>query len=275
MRSLVEKARLFRDLHHAQSAFLIPNPWDIGTARLLAHLGFHAVATTSSGCATSLGLADGEVPREAMMSHISALASSVDIPLSADLLNGFGDAPEVAAETILLASQAGAAGGSIEDATGKEAEPIYGTEFAAERIRAAAETARRCGFLLTARAENYLHKRPDLRDTIKRLQAYQEAGADVLYAPGVRDPEEIREIVRSVNRPVNVLAGMPGMTLDLAALSALGVKRVSVGGALARVAFGAFLLAAREMQTAGTFRFVDSAVNSQELSKLLRPDSLI
>jgi 2-methylisocitrate lyase-like PEP mutase family enzyme len=273
MRPLVEKARLFRDLHHGPSAFLIPNPWDIGTARLLARLGFAAVATTSGGCAASLGVTDGAVTREAMMAHISALASAVDIPLSADLLNGFGDAPEIAAESIRLASQAGAVGGSIEDASGNEAEPIYAIDFAAARIRAAAEIAHRQDFLLTARAENYLYKRPHLKDTIQRLQAYQEAGADVLYAPGVHDPEEIRELVRSVDRPVNVLAGMPGMTLDLAALSALGVKRVSVGSALTRAAFGAFLEASREMLSTGTFRFVDSAVSSQELSRLLSPES--
>ncbi|MGC2403705.1 MAG: isocitrate lyase/phosphoenolpyruvate mutase family protein, partial [Acidobacteriaceae bacterium] len=259
-------ARLFRDLHHGDRAFLIPNPWDIGTARLLENLGFPALATTSSGYAFSVGRCDGGVPRDAMIAHVSAIASSVDVPVSADLMNGFGDAPEIAAETIFLASQAGAAGGSIEDASGRDSEPIYEKAFAADRVRAAAEAARRSEFVVTARAENYLNGRPDLKDTIERLQAYQEAGADVLYAPGLRSPEEIREVIRSVDRPVNVIAGFPGMTLGLAELSALGVKRVSVGSALARFALGAFLRAAREMQSQGTFQFADSAISSRELN---------
>lgn len=271
MQSLLEKAHFFRNLHHRDHAFIIPNPWDLGTARLLVNLGFHALATTSGGYASSLGQRDGAVPRDTMIAHISAIASAVGVPVSADLLNGFGDAPETAAETILLAAQAGAVGGSIEDATGRKEDPIYEKAFAAERVRAAAEAAHHREFLLTARAENYLYGRPDLRDTVERLQAYQEAGADVLYAPGLRNPEEIREVVRSVDRPVNVLAGMPGMALDLAALSALGVKRVSVGSALFRFALGAFLHAAREMQSHGTFRFADSAIGSAELTAQFEP----
>jgi 2-methylisocitrate lyase-like PEP mutase family enzyme len=271
MPSPLDKARLFRKLHHGDQAFLIPNPWDIGTARLLKNLGFQALATTSGGYAFSVGRRDGEVPRDAMIAHVSAIASSVDVPVSADLMNGFGDPPETGAETILLASQAGAVGGSIEDATGRDANPIYEKAFAADRVRAAAESARRSEFVLTARAENYLNGRPDLKDTIERLQAYQEAGADVLYAPGLRTSEEIREVIRSVDRPVNVLVGLPGMTLGLAELSALGVKRISVGSALARFALGAFLQAAREMQSEGTFRFAESAASSKELNAQFAP----
>jgi len=266
MQSRLEKTHTFYNLHHRDHAFIIPNPWDAGTARLLVNLGFQALATTSGGYAFSLGKRDGAVDRDVMIAHVSAIASSVDVPVSADLLNGFGDAPKTAAQTIELAAEAGAAGGSIEDATGRDDEPIYERAFAAERVRAAADAARRHRFVLTARAENYLYRRTDLKDTIARLQAYQEAGADVLYAPGLRTAEEIREVVRSVDRPVNVLAGLPGMNLDLATLSSLGVKRVSVGSALARTALAAFINGANEMRSHGTFRFADSAVPSAELN---------
>lgn len=268
MRSQFQKGRLFRELHLGDGAFVIPNPWDIGTARLLADLEFQALATTSAGFAFSLGQRDGAVERDAMIAHISAIASAVEIPVSADLQNGFGDAPEAAAETIRLAGQAGAVGGSIEDATGREDEPIYEKECAADRIRAAAEAAHGLSypFLLTARAENHLYGRTNLRDTIERLQAYQEAGADVLYAPGLRTREDIQELARSVDRPVNVL--IPGSDFDLTALSRLGIKRVSVGSALSRVALGAFLTAAREMRSQGTFRFADSAIGYADLNNL-------
>jgi 2-methylisocitrate lyase-like PEP mutase family enzyme len=268
MPSLSEKGHSFRELHYGDGAFIIPNPWDIGTARLLVNLGFQALATTSAGYAFSVGRPDGAVERDTMIAHISAIASAVDVPLSADLQNGFGDAPQAVAECIRMAGQAGAVGGSIEDATGSEDKPIYDKEYAAERIRAAAETAHGLShpFLLTARAENHLYGRPDLKDTIERLQAYQDAGADVLYAPGLRTREEIRELVRSVDRPVNVLMGMAGVDLDLAELSGLGVKRISVGSALSRVVLGAFLHAAREMCSQGTFRFADSAIGSAELN---------
>jgi 2-methylisocitrate lyase-like PEP mutase family enzyme len=275
MQTLVEKGRFFRELHSGDGAFIIPNPWDVGSARILVSLGFQALATTSAGFAFSVGRRDGEVDRDAMIAHVSAIASATDAPVSADLQNGFGDAPEDAAQCISLAGQAGAVGGSIEDATGREDEPVYGKEFAADRVRAAVEAARGLDFpfTLTARAENYLYDRFDLKDTIERLQAYQDAGADVLYAPGLRTREDIQEVVRSVDRPVNVLMGLVGMDLDLAELSRLGVKRVSVGGALSRVALGAFLRAAREMCAEGTFRFVDSAVGSAELHALFDPES--
>jgi 2-methylisocitrate lyase-like PEP mutase family enzyme len=263
-----EKGEIFRALHQRAGAFIIPNPWDIGSARMLAHLGFEALATTSAGAAFSIGRPDYGVGREAMIGHVSVLASATELPLSADLENGFSDTPEGAAETIRLAAAAGVVGESIEDATGRPEQPIYEPGLAAERVRAAAESARGLGFpfTLTARAENYLHGRRDLKDTIARLQAYQEAGADVLYAPGLTSKEEIATLVRSVDRPVNVLTGIAGIALNLADLEAIGVKRVSVGGALARVAYGSLLRAAREMREEGTFGFVEKAADSREIT---------
>jgi 2-methylisocitrate lyase-like PEP mutase family enzyme len=260
----LEKGQAFRALHERQGAFIIPNPWDIGTARILAHLGFEALATTSAGYACSVGQRDYTVGREAVIAHVSVLASATDLPVSADLENGFADAPAMVAESISLTAAAGVVGGSIEDATGRAEHPIYEQAFAAERVRAAAESARALGFpfTLTARAENYLHGRRDLRDTIKRLQAYQEAGADVLYAPGITSEDDISALVGSVDRPVNVLMGLPGVSLNLAALSAMGVRRVSVGSGLARAAFSAFLRAAREMREHGTFTFAEEAAAS-------------
>ena len=259
-------------MHERSSAFLIPNPWDAGTARLLAALGFEALATTSAGYALSIGKLDGAVGREAMIAHVTAIAAATELPLNADLENGFGDAPEYAAETIRLAASAGAAGGSIEDSTGRSEDPIYALEYAAERVRASVEAARDLPvpFMLTARAENFVTGRPDLRDTIQRLQAYQEAGADVLYAPGLTRKEDIADVLSSVDRPVNVLAGLKGFSLTHAELSQMGVKRISVGGSLARAALGAFLNAAHEMQEHGTFAFADKAVSYRELSELLK-----
>jgi 2-methylisocitrate lyase-like PEP mutase family enzyme len=267
-----EKAKAFRALHERDQAFIIPNPWDVGTARLLAHLGFEALATTSAGYAFSAGQRDNTITCDEMMRHLSAIASATDLPVSADLENGFGDTPEIAAETIWLAAAAGVVGGSIEDATGRADHPIYEKEHAVERVRAAAEAARALPFTftLTGRAENYLYGRPDLRDTIGRLQAYQEAGADVLYAPGLTTKDEIAAVISSVNRPVNVVMGLQGVHLSLAELSAIGVKRVSVGRALSRAALGAFLRAAREMQKHGTFAFAEQAVSYRDLSAMFR-----
>jgi 2-methylisocitrate lyase-like PEP mutase family enzyme len=258
-----EKGRAFRALHGRDDAFIIPNPWDVGTARLLAQLGFEALATTSAGYAFSGGQRDRTIDRPETMAHVSALASATDLPVSADLENGFGDAPEIVAETIRLAAAAGLVGGSIEDATGRSDHPIYEKEHAVERVRAAAEVvcALPFAFTLTARAENYLVGKPNLRDTIKRLQAYQEAGADVLYAPGLSSKDDIAAVVSSVNRPVNVVMGLQGVQLSLAELSAIGVRRVSVGSALSRAALGAFLRAAREMREHGTFAFAEEAVS--------------
>ena len=267
-----EKGEAFRALHERAGAFIIPNPWDIGTARMLEQLGFEALATTSAGYAFSIGKLDGEVGREAMLAQVAEIAAATDLPVSADLENGFGDEPEAVAETIRLASAAGLAGGSIEDATGRTEAPVYEMSFAVERVHAAAEAARSLpfSFTLTARAENFIVGRPDLGDTISRLQAYQEAGADVLYAPGLASTEDIAAVVSAVDRPVNVLAARPDVRLSLEELSELGVKRISVGGALSRVALGAFLRAAREMRESGTFTFADEAASSGDIAELLR-----
>lgn len=272
MLTQLEKAKAFRRLHEGGAAFIIPNPWDVGTARLLAHLGFEALATTSGGYAFSVGQRDNTVDRDSVIAHVVAISSATELPVSADLENGFGDSPEAAAETIRLAAGAGAVGGSIEDATERTDNPIYEKEHAAERVRAAAEAARSLPFpfALTGRSENYLHGRPDLKDTISRLQAYQEAGAHVLYAPGLTSKDDIATVVRSVDRPVNALMGLPGVQLSLAELSAIGVKRVSVGSSLCRAAVSAFLRAAREMRTNGTFTFAAEAASSREISEMLR-----
>jgi 2-methylisocitrate lyase-like PEP mutase family enzyme len=273
MADQADKGRTFRALHERNRAFIIPNPWDPGTARLLARRGFEALATTSAGFAFSAGRRDNTVGRDQMIAHVEAIASATDLPVSADLENGYGDDAGAVAETIRRAAAAGAAGGSIEDATGRRDRPIYELAHAVERIAAAAEVARGLGttFTLTARAENFLVGRPDLADTIERLQAYQTAGADVLYAPGLTSPDDIAAVVRSLDRPVNVLAGLAGATLSLADLLALGVRRVSVGSLLSRVALGAFLRAATEMRAHGTFSFSDEAVPYADLNEMFGP----
>lgn len=267
-----EKAERFQALHRGAGAFIIPNPWDRGTARLLAHLGFEALATTSAGYAFSAGHPDNAVSREAMLAHVGSIAAATPLPVSADLEHGYGDAAATVAETIRFAAGVGAVGGSIEDSTGRPEQPLYDIGQAAERIRAAAEAARKLPFpfTLTARAENYLVGRPHLKDTLRRLQAYQEAGADVLYAPGLASREDIAAVVSSVDRPVNVVMGLQGVRLGLAELSALGVRRISVGSALARAAFGAFLRAAEEMRTQGSFGFADEAAPYRDLNSLFR-----
>jgi 2-methylisocitrate lyase-like PEP mutase family enzyme len=264
MATQLEKGAAFYALHGRASAFLIPNPWDIGTARVLAQLGFEALATTSAGFAFSIGKRDGVPGRNEVLAHVAAMVAATDLPVSADLENGFGDAPEDAAETIRLAAATGLVGGSIEDSSRRADYAPYEIAHAADRIRAAAEVVRGLPFrfTLTARAENYIVGRPDLGDTIRRLQAYLEAGADVLYAPGLTSKEEIAAVVRSVDRPVNVLGGMGTAPLSLAELSELGVKRVSIGSGLARAAAAAFLRAARELRERGTFAFAADAVSS-------------
>lgn len=273
MRTQAEKAAALRALHAREGAFIIPNPWDPGTARLLARLGFEALATTSAGFAFSIGHRDNTVGRERMIDHVGAIAAAVDLPVSADLENGYGDRPEDVARSFREAAARGVVAASVEDSTGREAEPLYERALAVERVRGAVAAARAMAFpfVVTARAENFLVGRADLKDTIERLQAYQEAGADVLYAPGVPSKDDIATLVRAVDRPVNVLMSGGEPRLTLAELAELGVKRVSVGGALTRVALGAFLSAAREMRERGTFAGLANAVSFRELSEMFEP----
>jgi 2-methylisocitrate lyase-like PEP mutase family enzyme len=273
MKTQAEKAEVFRALHARPQAFIIPNPWDVGTARMLAKLGFEALATTSAGFAFSSGVLDNQVGRENMLAHVAEIAAATDLPVSADLENGFGDDPKTVAETIRLAAAAGIVGGSIEDSLDRPGEKAYGIQLAADRVRAAVEAKRALPFpfTLTARAENYLVGIPDLDDTIRRLQAYQEAGADVLYAPCITTRAEIKAIVSSVDRPVNFLMGTQPQRFTLAELSEMGVRRVSVGSALSMAALGAFLRAAREMRETGTFTYTAEAAGFKEIGDLLKP----
>jgi 2-methylisocitrate lyase-like PEP mutase family enzyme len=266
----MSKGAAFRALHEREGAFIIPNPWDAGTARILASLGFEALATTSAGMAFALGLPDGAVSPRDVLAHCRALGAATDLPISADLEQGFGDSPESAAETIRAAAETGLAGGSIEDFTGVDRDPIYPFDLAVARVRAAAEASRALpdDFVLTARCENLIRGRDDLDDTIRRLQAYGEAGADVLYAPGLRDLETVRTVCAAVGKPVNVLA-WPSAGFTLADLAEAGAKRISVGALLSRVALGAFAAAAREMAGQGSFDFAASAMSSAEIERLL------
>ncbi|WP_455275307.1 isocitrate lyase/PEP mutase family protein [Ralstonia thomasii] len=273
MPTQIEKAHAFRTLHERSGTFVIPNPWDRGSARLLAAMGFEALTSTSAGFAFSRGLPDYGVGRDAILAHVADLAAATDLPMAADLENGFGDAPEAVAETIRMAGATGIVGGSIEDATGDADAPIYPFEASVERIRAAVEAARALPFpfTLTARAENHLHGRNDLADTIRRLQAFQDAGADVLYAPGLQTREEIATVLREIDRPLNVLVGFAVGNLSVAELTELGVKRISVGAALARAAQGAFLRAAQELRDNGTFAFAREAASAGKLNALFAP----
>ena len=249
--------RGFLELHHGDSPLLMPNPWDVGSAKLLASLGFQALATTSSGFAATLGRLDGSVTRVEALAHAAEIAAAVDVPVSADLENGFGDDPAEVAETVRGAIVAGLAGCSIEDSTGRSDDPIYDFDAAVRRVGAAADAAHgaEAPHVLTARAENFLHGRPDLDDTIRRLQAFAEAGADVLYAPGVSRSEDIARLVAAVDRPVNVLT-WPGAP-SVAELGTLGVARISVGGAFAFAGLGAVVEAARELLDEGTYGFLE------------------
>src|SRR5713226_1624643 len=271
MKTPVEKAAAFRALHERPGAFIIPNPWDAGTARLLASLGFEALATTSLGLANSLGRVDGtnSVSRAEVIENCRVIAAATDLPVNADLENGYAHEPRAAAEMIRLAANAGVVGGSIEDATGDPANPIYDFALAVERVHAAVEVARSLPipFMLTARAENLLHGRIDLDDTVRRLQAFEAAGADVLYAPGVRDLAQIRTVISAVGKPFNLVMGFADPTLTVDQLSAAGVKRISVGGAMSRFALAAFLRAAREMKDNGSFTYVREMAPIMELRK--------
>ena len=271
--SQAEKADRFRALLARPGAFVIPNPWDAGSARILTALGFEALTTTSAGLAFTLGRRDGDgsVTRDETLANARAIVDATDLPMAADLENGFGDAPEVAAETIRLAASAGLVGGSIEDASGDARRPIYDFTHAVERVAAAAEAAHALPFpfVLVGRAENFLHGRADLDDTIRRLQAFEAAGADALYAPGLTGADDIRTLCAAVRKPVNVLAGLSGAPYSVADLAALGVRRISVGSALHRAALGAFHRAAREIADQGTFSFADDALPFTEASDLV------
>lgn len=270
------KAEAFKALHDRPGIFVIPNPWDAGSAKMLATLGFEALATTSAGLAYSMGKPDGQgaIGREETLENAKAIVRATPLPVSADLENGFGDEPEACARTIQLAAAAGVVGGSIEDATGRADEPIYEFDPAVDRVRAAVRAARSLPFpfVLTARAENLINGRPDLPDTIRRLVAFAEAGADVLYAPGLKTPQEVAAVVRAVApKPVNVVMGLAGAAVSVDALGKLGVKRVSLGSSLARAACSAFLDAAAEVRERGTFDFARSAIPYAKINAMFKP----
>jgi len=276
MPTQAEKAARFLALHQGSEPLVVANPWDAGTARILTGLGFSALSTTSAGLAFTLGRRDGtaSITREEALANARSIADATHLPVAADLENGYGHSPEAAAETIRLAAEtAGLVGGSIEDATGDPSHPIYDFQHAVERIAAAAAAARALPFhfMLVARAENYLHGRPDLDDTIRRLQAFEAAGAEVLYAPGISRPDDIRAVCASVRKPVNVLMGLKGVPqLSVKELGALGVRRISIGSGFCRAALTAFLHAAREVREDGTFTFAAESLYISEITSLFQ-----
>jgi 2-methylisocitrate lyase-like PEP mutase family enzyme len=267
-----EKAARFRALHEAPDAFVMPNPWDAGSARLLAGLGFPALATSSGAAAGVLGRRDGQVTRDEALAQARAIVEATELPVSADLEKGFGEAPAAAAETIRLAAAVGLVGGSIEDATGDADRPLYDLGHATERIAAAAQAARALPFpfTLTARAENFLRGNLDLDDTIRRLQAFEKAGADVLFAPGLPDLEAVRAVCAAVSKPVNFMVGIKGRSFTVAELAAAGVRRISLAGSLYRAAMTGLLDAAREVKERGTFGYLDRALTTPDLNRLMR-----
>jgi 2-methylisocitrate lyase-like PEP mutase family enzyme len=266
-----EKAARFRALHDSPGAFVIPNPWDVGSARLLAGLGFQALATSSAASASVQGRRDHGLTREEALAHARLIVDATDLPVSADLGNGFGDAPEAVAETIRLAASAGLVGCTIEDATGNQAAPLYEFPVAVDRIRAASQAARRLSlpFVLTARAHNFLYAAPSLEDTIRRLQAFEEAGADVLFAPGLPDLAAVRAVCEAVSKPVNFMVGIKGKSFSVSELASVGVRRISLATSLYRAAMTGFLDAAREAKDAGQFTFLDRCVTTAELNNLM------
>jgi 2-methylisocitrate lyase-like PEP mutase family enzyme len=270
--SQLDKAARFRALHAGPAAFVIPNPWDAGSARVLAALGFQALATSSGASAGVLGRRDGKVTREEALAHARAIVDAVDLPVSADLEKCFADAPAAAAETIRLAAEAGVVGGSIEDATGDTAKPLYDFGHAVERVAAAAEVARTLPFpfTLTARAENFLRGNPDLDDTILRLQAFEKAGADVLFAPGLPDLAAVRTVCGALSKPFNFMAGIKGKSFTVAALEAAGVRRISLATSLYRAAMTGLVEAAREVKDAGTFGYLERTMTTADLNGFLR-----
>ena len=262
----------FRTLHNGPGAFVIPNPWDAGSARILASLGFQALATSSAASAAVRARRDGELTREEALAHARAIAAATDLPVSADLGDGFGDDPAFVAETIRLAAGAGLVGGSIEDATGNPQKPLHDLAHATERVAAAAEAARLLPFpfTLTARAENFVRGQADLEDTIKRLQAFEKAGADVLFAPGLPDLAAVRAICAAVSKPVNFMAGIRGKSFTVAELAAAGVRRISLAASLYRAAMTGMLDAALEVKERGTFGYLDRIMTSQEWTDLVK-----
>jgi 2-methylisocitrate lyase-like PEP mutase family enzyme len=267
MISIAQKTQRFRELHKRERGFIIPNPWDAGSARLLEELGFEALATTSAGAAFSMGVADGAISREAVLENARAICAAVSVPVNGDLLNGFGDAPETVAETIRLAAEAGLAGGSIEDTTGDPARPLYEFDHAVERVQAAVEAARSLPqpFVLTARCDGLFARACTVEEAVRRVLAYQAAGADVLYVPALTDLDQVRALLAAVERPVNVLAG-PGQLRDANALLDAGVQRVSVGSSLYTAVMGAFMRAAETLKT-GQMSFTEGALPYIELQK--------
>ncbi|WP_122588305.1 isocitrate lyase/PEP mutase family protein [Pseudomonas viridiflava] len=269
------KAQTFKALHERDGAFVMPNPWDAGSAKLLASMGFEALATTSAGLAFTLGRpdAEGAISRDDTLANVADIVAATSLPVAADLENCFSDNPEGCAQTLLKAAAAGIVGGSIEDASGRADHPIYDFDLAVERVRASVAAVRSLPFpfMLTARAENLLNGRMDFADTLRRLEAYAEAGADVLYAPGLRTREEVIAVVRAVApRPVNILMGLGGVTLSVADLSECGVKRISVGSSLARAAFGGLYRAAEEIRNYGTFNYAGQALPFDQLNDLFK-----
>jgi len=266
-----EKAARFRALHDGPGTFVIPNPWDVGSARILAGLGFQALATSSAASASAIGRKDGELTRDEALAHSRMIVDATDLPVSADLEKGFGDAPEAVAETIRLAAGVGLVGCTIEDATRNQESPLYDFHLAVERIAAAAEAARSLPFpfMLTARAHNLLFAAPSLDDTISRLQAFEKAGADVLFAPGLPDLAAVRAVCTAVSKPVNFMAGIKGKSFAVADLAAAGVRRISLATALYRAAMTGLIDAAREVKDTGQFGFLDRCVTTAELNKLM------
>lgn len=266
-----EKAVRFRALHEGQ-IFLIPNPWDVGSALILAGLGFGALATSSAASAAAIGRRDGGLTRDEALAHARSIVEATDLPVSADLENGFGDSPEVVAETIRLGSGVGLVGCTIEDSTGNSDNPLYDFRLAVERIAAAAEAARAIPFpfMLSARAHNFLYANPSLDDTIKRLQAYEEAGADVLFAPGLPDLAAVTEVCAAVSKPVNFMVGIIGRSFSVSELAAAGVRRISFATSLYRAAMTGLLESAKEMKDSGTFGFLDQCVTTAHLAQIMR-----
>jgi 2-methylisocitrate lyase-like PEP mutase family enzyme len=266
-----EKAARFEALHQGPGAFVIANPWDAGSARVLAGLGFAALATSSGASAAVYGRRDGRVSREEAMAHVRAIVEATDLPVSADLEKGFGDGPEAAAQTIRLGAEAGLVGGSIEDASGDPAKPLYDIARATERVAAAVEAARELPFrfMLTARTENFLRGNPNLDDTIARLQAFEKAGADVLMAPGLPDLAAVRAVCAAVSKPVNFMAGIRGKSFSVAELEAAGVRRISLATSLYRAAISGLIDAAREVREHGSFGYLERTIATPDLNAYL------